>query len=183
LILVLTIAVALVGGIAYIVVAFNPCKNYPNPSVSGQALELHNHDLLEIYVNDKQITINDGIGGGDTGLCTQPLHNHGDHPNVIHIESPTVTTYTVGEYFAVWAASPNVPGPTPVVFNRTQIFGNHVGNGFELRMYVNGQRSDAYDSLVLTEHQTIVIAFGSSATTSWPTYQNLSAQPWPYSNI
>ena len=140
---------------------------------------IHNHDLLEIYVNDQLVTINAGIGGGDTESCTQPLHNHGNLPQVIHIESPTERNYTLGDYFRVWAGSPNVPGPTPVVFNGTQVFGYHRGNGYDLRMYVNGQQSTAYDSLILMEHQTIVIVYGSLATTSWPTYQNLSAQPWP----
>jgi len=183
LVVVVVLAAALIGGIAYLLQAFNPCKNYPFPSVGGESLVIHNHDILEIFVNDHQVTINNGIGGGDSGLCIQPVHNHGDRPSVIHVESPTFRNYTLGDYFRVWAGSPNVPGPTPVVFNGTQIFSNRVGNGYELRMFVNGQQSNAYDTLLLGEHQTIVIVYGSSATTSWSTYQNISAQPWPFSNI
>ncbi len=182
LIIIVVLAAALVGGVAYLIQVFNPCKNYPFAPVSGQSLVIHNHDILQIYVNGFRVTINNGIGGGDTGLCTQPVHNHGDHPDVIHIESPTFTNYTLGDYFKVWAGSHDVPGPSPVLLNRTQIFGNRVGNGNELRMYVNGQQSNAFDSLILTEHQVIVIVYGSSLT-PWSTYQNISSQSWPYSNI
>jgi hypothetical protein len=101
---------------------------------------------------------------------------------VIHIESPQLRSFTVGDFFKVWAATPNIGGPSAVVFNQNQIFSYHVGNGYELRMYVNGQQSTAYDSLVFQSHMIIVISYGTSGT-DWSYYQSLSGQPWPYPDL
>jgi len=67
------------------------------------------------------------------------------------------------------------------VFNQNQIFNYSVGSGFELRMYVNGEQSTDYNSLVMQSHMIIVIAYGDSST-DWAGYQNMSAQQWPYAN-
>ena len=91
-------------------------------------------------------------------------------------------TYTLGDFFKVWAATPNIGGPTPVVFNQNQIFSYTVGNGYQLRMYVNGQESTAYDSLTLNDHTIIVIVYGNSAT-NWSHYQDLYAEAWPYNGF
>ncbi len=165
--------------------AGNPeCASFPFAPIGGQDLAEHYHALLTTYVNGKQINLPVNLGEGDSGPCTQPLHVHAADPanGIIHIESPQVKSYTLGDFFKVWAATPNIGGPTPVVFNQNQIFNYSVGNGNELRMYVNGQQSTAFDSLVLQSHMTIVIVYGNSAT-DWSSYQNLSAQPWPYPNL
>lgn len=158
------------------------CGNFPFASINGQDLAEHYHALVLIYVNGKQVNIPVNTGEGDSGPCTQPLHVHASEPNtnVIHIESPQLRSYTVGDFFRVWAATPGIGGPAPVVLNHNQIFNYTTGNGYELRMYVNGQQSTAYDSQALQSQMTIVIVYGNSAT-NWADYQNLSAQPWPYS--
>ena len=139
---------------------------------------------FSIYVNGQQVNLPTNIGEGDSGPCTQPLHVHATSPNtnVIHVESPQQRGFTLGDFFKVWAETPNIGGPTPVVFNKNQIFSNNVGNGYELRMYVNRQQSTAYNALVLQSHMVIVIAYGNSATDR-SNYQNLSAQPWPYPDL
>jgi hypothetical protein len=162
----------------------NPaCAGFPFPPNGNQDLAEHYHALLYIYVNGQQVNLPANIGDGDTGPCQQPLHVHANEPStsMIHIESPITRDYTLGEFFKVWAATPDIGGPTPVVFNQNQIFSNAVGNGYELRIYVNGQQSTAYDSLVLQNHMTIVVVYGNAAT-NWGYYQNLSAQPWSYPN-
>ncbi len=159
------------------------CAGFPFPPIGDQSLAEHYHALLLIYVNGAQLNVPPNVGEGDGGPCTQPLHVHVNEPdtNVIHIESPQLRSYTLGDFFKVWAATPSIGPPTPVVFNQNQIFGNSVGNGYELRMYVNGQRSNAYDSLVLQNHMTIMVVYGNSAT-EWSHYQTLSGEPWPYPN-
>jgi hypothetical protein len=175
------VVVGLVVTVGYLAVNFSPCRNLPYPPISG-TLVLHNHDILKIYVNDQEILVPYGVGEGD-GACPQPLHNHADHPEVIHIEESTFQNVTLANYFNVWARTPNLVGPSPVVFNSTQILGYKAGNGYEVRMFVNGQQSTDYQTLVLSQHQTIVIAYGNTVTESWATYQGISGQPWPYSNI
>jgi hypothetical protein len=159
------------------------CASFPFPPIGDQSLAEHYHDLLLLYVNDAEVNIPPNVGEGDAGPCTQPLHVHVNAPgtNVIHIESPQLRSYTLGDFFKVWSATPNLGPPTPVVFNQNQIFSNSIGNGYELRMYVNGKPSAAYDSLVLQDHMIIVVVYGNSAT-DWPHYQALSAQPWPFPN-
>ena len=185
--LALILIVVVIGGAAvYLPGVFqtptNPvCASFPFPPTGGQALAEHYHAMLMIYVNDQRIPLPDGIGEGDSGPCTQPLHVHATSPDtsVIHIESPQERTYTLGDFFRVWAATPNIGGPTPVIFSQNQIFNYTVGNGAEIRMYVNGQQLTTYGSLVLQSHMVIVIVYGNSAT-NWSHYQGLSAQPWPY---
>jgi len=185
------ILIAIVGGAAWIYLPgvfqtpANPqCASFPFTPIGDQTLAVHDHTMLLIYVNGQQVKIPVNVGEGDSGPCTQPLHVHATAPgtDVIHIESPVARTFTLGDFFKVWAATPNIGGPTPVVFDQTHIFNYVAGNGYELRVYVSGQPSTAYDSLVLQPHQVIVIVYGNSAT-NWSYYQNLSAQQWPYPDL
>lgn len=162
----------------------NPvCASFPFAPTANQDLAEHYHALLLIYVNGQQVQLPANIGEGDSGPCIQPLHVHSSSPDtsVIHIETPQERTYTLRDFFKVWAATPNIGGPTPVVFNQNQLFNYAVGNGYELRVYVNGRQSTAYDSLVLQAHMVIVLAYGNSAT-NWSNYQTMSAEQWPYPN-
>ncbi len=183
----LLIVVVVGAGFIYLPSLFqtsNPaCANFPFPTTANQDLAEHYHALLMIFVNGQQVQLPVNIGEGDSGSCIQPLHVHQTAPNVnvIHIESPQERTYTLADFVRVWAATPNLRGPTPVVFNQNQIFNYTVGSGYELRMYVNGQQSISYGSLTLQTHTIIVIVYGNS-TTDWAHYQNLSAEPWPYSS-
>lgn len=165
--------------------AGNPsCASFPFAPIGNQDLAEHYHARLLIYVNGQQVNLPVNLGEGDSGPCTQPLHVHATSPgtDVIHIESPQKRSYTLGDFFKVWAATPDIGGPTPVVFDQNQIFNDAVGNGYELRMYVNGQQSTAYGSLVLQSHMVIILVYGNSAT-DWSSYQSLSAQQWPYPDL
>lgn len=111
----------------------NPaCASFPFPPIGTQDLSEHYHAMLSIYVNGQEVSIPANVGEGDSGPCTQPLHVHSADPgtNVIHIETPQERTYTLGEFFRIWAATPDIGGPTPVVFNQNQIFSYNVGNGY-----------------------------------------------------
>jgi hypothetical protein len=160
----------------------NPaCANFPFAPINGQDLAEHYHVMLLIYVKEEKVSIPVNTGEGDSGPCAQPLHVHASEPNtdVIHVESPQERSYTLRDFFRVWAATSGVGGPSPVVFNQNQIFNYSAGNGFELRMYVNGQQSTAYNSLVIQSHMIIVIAYGNAAT-DWARYQSVSGEQWPY---
>lgn len=182
------ILILVIGGAAWIYLPrffqtpANPqCASFPFTPIGDQPLAVHDHTMLLIYVNGQQVKIPVNVGEGESGPCAQPLHVHSTAPDtdVIHIESPVARTYTLRDFFKVWAATPNIGGPTPVVFDQTHIFSYVAGNGYELRMYVSGQQSTAYDALVLRPHNIIVIVYGSSGT-DWSYYQNLSTQQWPY---
>jgi len=78
-----------------------------------QALEgtgLHSDQHLDIYIDGQPITIPAQIGippGYQANPGTSPtdfisiLHTH-DSSGIVHVESPSVTQYTLGEFFDVW---------------------------------------------------------------------------------
>jgi hypothetical protein len=178
---------ALVGVGYYLVQVGNGCGSFPFPTIDSNPLSLHVHAHLMIIIKGQNITLPIDIGHGDSGACIQPLHVHAapsnGGPNVIHIEAVTVRSYTLGDFFNIWASTPNIGGPSPVVFNQNQLFNYTTGNGYELRMYVNGNQSNSYQDLVLASHQTIVIVYGKTDSTSWAQYQQISAESWPFSGL
>jgi len=78
---------------------------------------------------------------------------------VIHVESPTVRTYTLGQFFAVWGVR-----LTP------SCLGGYCASGDRrLRVYVDGtpRRGDP-TTLTLEPHQEIVVAFGTATQVPSP---------------
>jgi hypothetical protein len=131
-----------------------------NP-IEGTAVHIHQH--LDLYVDGHNVLVPAGVGI-DPAVGYAPLHTH-DPSGVLHVESPTVRTYTLGEFFAVWG----------VRFTPSCLGGDCAGGGRQLRVYVNG-RADRADptTLVLAAHQELVVAFGTAAQLPSPipsTYQ------------
>lgn len=131
-----------------------------NP-IEGTAVHIHQH--LDLYVDSHKVPVPAGIGI-DPAVGYAPLHTH-DASGVIHVESPTVRPYTLGELFAVWG----------VRFTPSCLGGYCAGGDRHLRVYVDGR---AYKgdptTLVLAAHQELVVAFGTAAQQPSPipsTYQ------------
>jgi hypothetical protein len=127
----------------------------------GTALHIHQH--LDLYVDGRKVLVPAGIGI-DPAVGYAPLHTH-DPSGVIHVESPTVRTYTLGEFFAVWG----------VRFTPGCLGGYCAGGGRQLRLFVGGRayRGDP-TTLALAPHQELVVAFGTAAQLPSPipsTYQ------------
>jgi len=129
--------------------------------MEGTAVHIHQH--LDLYVDGRKILVPAGIGI-DPAVGYAPLHTH-DPSGVIHVESPTVRTYTLGEFFAVWGGriTPSCLG------------GYCAGGGRQLRLFVDGRayRGDP-TTLALAPHQELVVAFGTAAQLPSPipsTYQ------------
>jgi hypothetical protein len=81
---------------------------------AGEQLAYHIHAHLSVYVNGQPKTIPYGIGIKNPipeqtsagpfvsqGDCFYWIHVH-DLSGVIHIESPTARTYTLGQFFDLW---------------------------------------------------------------------------------
>jgi hypothetical protein len=122
----------------------------PLSPTEGTAVHLHQH--LDLYVDGRKIPVPAGIGI-DPAVGFAPLHTH-DASGVIHVESPTVRGYTLGQFFAVWG----------VRFSPSCLGGYCAGGDRRLRVYVNGT-ADRGDPTMLTlaPHQEIVVAFGTAA--------------------
>jgi hypothetical protein len=129
--------------------------------MEGTAVHIHQH--LDLYVDGRKVLVPAGIGI-DPAVGYAPLHTH-DPSGVIHVESPTVRTYTLGEFFAVWG----------VRITPSCLGGYCAGGGRQLRLFVDG-RPDRGDptTLALAPHQELVVAFGTAAQLPSPipsTYQ------------
>jgi hypothetical protein len=121
----------------------------------GTAVHIHQH--LDLYVDGRKVVVPARVGI-DPAVGYAPLHTH-DPSGVIHVESPTVRTYTLGEFFAVWG----------VRFTPSCLGGYCAGGGRRLRVFVDG-RADRGDptTLALAPHQELVVAFGTAAQVPSP---------------
>jgi hypothetical protein len=118
--------------------------------MEGTVVHIHQH--LDLYVEGHKVTVPAGIGI-DPAVGYAPLHTH-DPSGVIHVESPVVRGYTLGQFFAVWG----------VRFTPSCLGGDCAGGGRQLRVYVDGRpyRGDP-TTLTLAYHQELVVAYGTAA--------------------
>lgn len=123
------------------------------PALSEEGTVLHIHQHLDIFVNGKTVAVPAGIGIQEAQGFISPIHVH-DETGIIHVESPVVADFTLGQFFDIWG----------VRFTATCIGGYCADDTHSLRVYVNGELSkgDPRD-IVLASHQEIVIAYGTDA--------------------
>jgi hypothetical protein len=123
----------------------------PILQAEGQVVHIHQH--LDVIAEGKPVPVPANIGIGAGGTFITSLHTH-DATGVMHVESPTAESFSLGQFFAVWG----------VKLNRDCIGGLCAGGGKVLRTWVNGSRVEADPTrIVLAEHQEIVIAYGTPA--------------------
>jgi hypothetical protein len=116
----------------------------------GQALHIHQH--LDIFVEGRRVGVPSDVGVGPGLRFIAAVHTH--EGGVIHVESPTVTDFSLGQFFALWG----------VRLDRRCIGRFCAGDGRRLRAWVNGRPVTADPTrIVLAEHQQIVLAFGTPA--------------------
>lgn len=128
---------------------------------TNEQLVYHIHAHLAVYVNGVHKLIPEGVGIApprtevqtddgpyvDTGSCFYWLHTH-TNDGIIHIESPTEQSYTLGQFFDIW----NQPLSSTAV-------GPATGT---LTVYVNGQRYTGDPrAITLTAHELIQIDVGT----------------------
>ena len=118
---------------------------------------MHIHQYLELYINGVRVDASPGIGIPQSAQCLYPLHVHDGEVNIIHNESATVTTFTLGQFFDIWG----------VKLSSTQVGQYTMDKTHKLVIEVfdqNGQMttitSNPYD-LQLQERQTIYILYNS----------------------
>jgi hypothetical protein len=125
-----------------------------------EQLVFHNHAHLDIFINGQPYKVPSQIG--ITGRCFYWLHTH-DESGVIHIESPVVKNYTLGQFFDIW--------------NRTssnnQIFGDIANGKNTPTAYVNGKKVSPgvnYKDIKLNQHDEIAIVYGKPPANIPSTY-------------
>jgi hypothetical protein len=113
----------------------------------------HTHQHLDLFVDGQRVAVPPDIGIDRVNLILSPIHTH-DASGIIHVESPIVREFTLGEFFDVWG----------VRFDGHCVGGACDGNGRVLSVYRNGQPVTADPrSIVLDGHEEIVVAIGTSA--------------------
>jgi hypothetical protein len=129
---------------------------------ANEQVAYHIHTHLSVYVNGALRPIPAGIGivtpvvqqtangaFDSASQCYYWLHVHAQD-GVIHVESPTTATYTLGQFFAIWKQ--------PLTANQV---GPNTGN---LTTFVNGVRYTGNPAgIPLRSHEDIQIDVGTPA--------------------
>ena len=68
---------------------------------ASMAAALHHHDLLQVYVDGQPVTVPSQVGIDQAEGYLTSLHTH-DASGIIHVESPTQRSFTLGQFFDVW---------------------------------------------------------------------------------
>jgi hypothetical protein len=120
-------------------------------TAEGQVLHIHQH--LDLFDAGRRVTVPANIGIDASGRYLAALHTH-DTTGIMHVESPTVVSYTLGQFFAVWGV---------------RLDGHCVGDlcaggSKRLQVWVDGKPVAGDPTrIILAEHQEIVLAYGTSA--------------------
>ncbi len=67
----------------------------------AEGTKLHIHEHLLLYNRASQVTVPSLIGIPPGADCFYWLHTHNDD-GIIHVESPVLRTFTLGQFFAIW---------------------------------------------------------------------------------
>ncbi|WJX99651.1 hypothetical protein [Curtobacterium sp. 458] len=73
-------------------------------NVWGQKLAEHVHTHLTILDGGEPVTVPGNIGHSDRAKFAAQIHTH-DTSGIIHVESPTQDTFTLGQFFDEWGVS------------------------------------------------------------------------------
>jgi len=129
------------------------------PALKAEGEVVHTHQHVDLFVDGERVPVPADIGIAGDGTFISSLHTHAPQPGeppdgIMHVESPTQTSYTLGQFFAVWG----------VRLDATCVGARCEGGGKRLRAWVNGKPFTADPTrLVLEQHQQIVIAYGTAA--------------------
>jgi hypothetical protein len=122
------------------------------PLSATEGLVLHTHQHIDIFIRGQRVGVPAQIGiVTSPSILFAPIHTH-DATGIVHVESPVVRDFSLGEFFDVWG----------VRFTSTCIGGYcNIGNE-RLQVFANGQVV-TFDPrrLKLIAHEEIVVTFGT----------------------
>ncbi|MBT2503889.1 hypothetical protein [Curtobacterium sp. ISL-83] len=112
-------------------------------NVWGERLAEHVHTHLTVLDGETPVTVPGNVGHSERKRFAAQLHTH-DTSGILHVESPTRRTFTLGQFFDEWGVS---LGP------------EHVGGlRGELTVWVDGRRFIGNPrSIALTNRREIVL--------------------------
>src|SRR5579859_2944307 len=123
-----------------------------------EALAFHIHQRMAMLVNGKFLAIPAGIGIDSHLKFITELHTH-DSSGIIHVEAPAPHKFTLGQFFDVWGLrfTKDCPGGFCTDGNK------------KVRVWTDGKpvKGDPR-KVVLTEHLSIVVAYGTLKSVHMP---------------
>jgi len=132
-------------------------------TAEGTAEHIHTH--LTITADGKAVTVPADIGIDLNAQMISPLHTH-DTTGIIHVESPVVKPFNLGEVFTEWN----------VALSAGQVGSYGTSGGYTITTFVNGkQRAGDPASIQLANHEDVdIVITKGTATASAP-----AAFTWP----
>jgi hypothetical protein len=147
---------------------------------ASEKVAYHIHAHLTIFVNGKAEQIPFGVGIGipisgvnttvgpfvTVGACFMWLHTHAAD-GIIHIESPTQTTYTLGQFFAVWGLKLSTAQVGPAKGKVTTFYDGKVWTGNPANIPLTSElqvQLDVGGPIVAPEHITFPKGLAASMT-------------------
>lgn len=121
------------------------------PALLQEGTVQHAHQHLDLFIKGKAAPVPAMIGINPPERFISPIHTH-DGSGEIHIESPTVQTYTLGQFFDIWG---------------TRLSATCIGSYCEdkqnaIKVFVNGAPvAGDPRSVRLEDHQEIVVTYGT----------------------
>lgn len=133
-------------------------------TAEGTALHIHQH--LTVTVDGRPVAVPAGIGIDEAQQRISPIHTH-DESGIIHVESPEVRTFTLGQVFDEWGQK---LGTGQVGTYRSGVDGQTVTVFVDGKTYAGDPRT-----IALASHEDIDIVVAKTGTTvtapaafSWP---------------
>ncbi|MBV9613961.1 MAG: hypothetical protein JO031_00725 [Ktedonobacteraceae bacterium] len=126
---------------------------------SNEQFAYHIHAHLTMYINGQQFALPAKIGIASDQSCYYWLHTH-DSSGVIHIESPSQKTFTLGTFFQEWSARfPQIQYPT------------ELDSTTGWQVYIDGKvyKGD-FHKITLEAHKLITLAYNSPGIKPDTTY-------------
>jgi hypothetical protein len=114
---------------------------------------LHIHQHLDIFVHGEPVVVPASIGIDPAMRWLSAIHTH-DTRGVIHVESPIMADFTLGQFFDTWG----------VRFTHDCLGGYCADASSTLAVYVNGAKYEGDPRrLTLAAHQEIAVVYGTEA--------------------
>jgi len=119
--------------------------------MEGNVLHIHQH--LAIFDHGKRVGVPEDVGRPLMGNCFYWLHTH-TPDGIIHVESPTMRSYTLGQFFAVWGQP----------LSRADVAGAKLRPGERTTVWVDGNvYTGDLQKIELTSHLDVTIEVGPPA--------------------
>jgi hypothetical protein len=117
-------------------------------TMEGAVEHIHSH--LQIFNRGRSVEVPAQVGIMPIAGCLYWVHTHASD-GIIHIESPAVRTFTLGQFFDIWGQN----------LSRTQAGGVRAPRGRSLRFTVNGRTWNGDPRAIpLRDKEEIVIQNG-----------------------